>query len=287
THRVVYAVKNGGAAITQTTATVEIDRDGANVVTENQAVNLGAGARGVFEVEHNFAPGAYEVRIELDPADTFSRNDSKVFAFRVPELPLQPPPPTPLFETFLTLPQAGGAPDFEFDATVQDAASLRPDLTGVDLTLHVHRPATSAAASSMLAVSVPAGSPGWDTSQPALGIFEFMDSTGGAIQLLRLAPMAAPGSGSALEVVLDPILAIGIEDANAYTMELGFGSDALLVAHTVGVSPVLPAPRMPPENGEDDEPDVVPEPASGLALVCGVAVLTLLARTRRRRDLIS
>jgi hypothetical protein len=139
----------------------------------------------------------------------------------------------------------------------------------------------------MLAVSVPAGSPGWGTSQPALGIFEFMDSTGGAIQLLRLAPVAAPGTGSALEVVLDPTLAMGIEDANAYTTELDFGNDALLVAHTVGATPVLPAPRMPPENGEDDEPDQVPELASGLAHACAVTALTLLASTRRRRGLIS
>ena len=114
-----------------------------------------------------------------------------------------------------------------------------------------------------------------------------MDPTGGAIQLLRLAPSAPPADGSALEVVLDPTLAMGIEDANAYTMELGFGDDALLVAHTVGASPVLPTPSMPPENGEDDEPDVVPEPATELALICGVAALTLLARTRRRRGVIS
>ena len=289
THRVVYAVQNGGALTTQTTATVKIDRDGANVATENQAVDLVAGARGVFEVEHNFAPGAYEVRIEIDPADAFWRNDRKVFAFRVPELPLLPPPPTPLFEASLTLPAAGGAPDFGFDATVTvlDAAFLRPDLTGVDLTLHIHRPATSSVASSMLAVSAPPGSPGWDTSQPALGIFEFTDPTGGAIQLLRLAPSASPAAGSALEVLLDPTLAMGIEDANAYTMELGFGDDALLVAHTVGTSPVLPAPSMPPEDDEDDEPDVVPEPAPGLALIYGVAALTLLTRARRRRGPIS
>ena len=188
--RVVFAVQNfsSSPASTSTQATVTIERNGSVVATRVLPISLSGGDRGIYTVSHSFsAGGEYRVSISLD-SDDLSKNNEKVFSFRVKPLKV-----TSIAELFGTatiefVPPKAKEEYGYIDFTGQfPGIRLRPHLRGVKLTILSYLPWISGPNPEPEAIklALPPGKTWWRRAKVGKGwIYTDTQSINGPVQKL-------------------------------------------------------------------------------------------------------
>jgi hypothetical protein len=182
-HKVVFAVqnfsKNRGKFLTPTSthATVQIFKDGGLVDDRRVRIALRPGERTTFTRDYDFGIGNYEISILLDK-DDFLQNNLKIFKFKVPS-PF--PPSYGQVSPGTTLSQRIDTEGWlSYEGLFYPEQFPDPRKADLKLVLYGHRAHLPGSQFGSTSVSylLPKGSPWWDKSIPAKGLWIYSDPRG-------------------------------------------------------------------------------------------------------------
>jgi hypothetical protein len=265
--RVVFAVQNFSSEEQtsppgQTGAHVLISRNGATPADYPVTVTLAPGDRDTFSVEHNFAPGDYRVEINLD-ADDYLRNNSKVFAFTVPQM----------YAVRRAVHLGSGSQQmnaqgsFSYSARFEAGQQVDPSAADLRITIYSRRsgiPNTQTQSSSLSFV-LPKGSRWWSKSVPSQGLWTYSDPkrTNSPVTSLTIKQLKGSKLNKKSQVTVD-LTAGGdslkiLQGAQSYTVDMDFtGANLRLSSVALGTKPQEFSRKLLPINEGEEEPKSSP-----------------------------
>jgi hypothetical protein len=267
THEIVFAVQNFSASSSAaaTSATVTVTKNGGLDASYPVAVNLVGGARATYSVSHTFSMNAsYRVEIELGP-DDFANNNSKIFAFRVPDAwPFWRQLVIGWSKTRVSERREGSADDrLRFKGKFMLGQAPQPETNGLNVFVRGYPPLgfTQGQPSTVVGYQLPTGSPWWDKSKPEKGRWVYSDKKGvmSPIQKVLIKQRIDKSTGSRLTKV-----AVKLNDADlgplagarSYAVQVDLSGDGLLLSSPAVRKHIkLPDKLLPPDDETEEEPD--------------------------------